>query len=224
MTTAVPDSKPEGAKDSSLDGVRAALIVGCIMVAVYLLSAVLKVYEGALLNTFYPGTPQFAFLRALFPSPLATDIAAWQNIVLLQVVPFLLFFYFAVRLRVNSLGGLIPTTVALAAVGALLSVFNLVLGAYQNNIAHLLLNGSFNIPNMTGGESVGGFLGFLVSTPIELWVTFESAVVFAMLGITGIAFGSFAGETPYWILRSWLESSRPFRDEGSVPDDVQPPS
>jgi hypothetical protein len=40
---ALPDVESKG-RDDDLNGVRAALIVGCIMVAVYVLSSVLQVY------------------------------------------------------------------------------------------------------------------------------------------------------------------------------------
>ena len=87
------------------------------MVGVYLLSSVLQVYERSLLNTFFPYSSQFAFLRGLFPSPWSADLVDWQNVVLFEVVPFLLFFYFAVRMSIDPLGRIWPAIVAAGFVG-----------------------------------------------------------------------------------------------------------
>ena len=47
----------------------------------------------------------------------------------------------------------------------------------------------------------------------------QQGVVFAAIGVTGIAFGSFSGETPFWTLRSWLESG----EEESQPEVMDAP-
>ncbi len=197
---ALPDVESKGEEDN-LNGVRAALVVGCMMVAVYLLSSVLQVYENSLLNTFYPYSSQFAFLRGLFPSPWSTDLIDWQSIVLLQVVPFLLFFYLAVRMSINPLGKIWPAIVAAGFVGAGLSILNSVLVFYHPNISHLLLAGSFSVPNST--QSGSPFVVSLLSTP---WILLENGAVFATLALTGISFGNFSGETPYWIARHLFDS------------------
>ncbi len=199
---------------------RVAFVVGVILVAVTLLSTVLGVYERSLLNTFYPYSSSFAFLRSLFPSPWATDLIDWQDIVLLQAVPFLLFFHFAVRERIDPLGRIVPTVAAIVAVGAGLSILNVVLAAYQFNISNLLLNGSLTVPNGFQSESLSGLLISLF-TPFPLWSLLRNSLLFAALGVTGMAFGSFSGETPYWILRSWL-ASRGQPDEDTPVGDVGP--
>ncbi len=219
--TAIADPAPESGEDS-LNGVRAVVLIGCVMVGVYLLSSVLQVYERDLLNTLFPYSSQFAFLRGLFPSPWSDDLVDWQNVALFEVVPFLLFFYFAVRMRIDPMGRVLPMVTAMVVLGIGLSFFNLVLGVYQNNISSLLLNGSFTIPNMSQTNPLAGILS-LISSTWELGYIFESGVVFAALGMTGIAFGSFSGETPYWILKSWFASRGPPEEEVPVLDDTNSP-
>jgi hypothetical protein len=188
------------------------------MVCVYLASAVLQVYERLALNSFYPYTSQFAFLRAIFPSPAAYDLIDWQNIVLFQVVPFLLFFYFAVRMRISPLGKIWSIVVAAAVVGAALSILNSVLVFYQPNISHLLLAGSFSVPNSTQGGSP--LIVSLLSTP---WILLGNGGIFAALALTGISFGSFSGETPYWTVRRLFDSfaGQSGEEDASVVEDPE---
>ena len=183
--TAIADPAPESGEDS-LNGVRAVVLIGCVMVGVYLLSSVLQVYERDLLNTLFPYSSQFAFLRGLFPSPWSDDLVDWQNVALFEVVPFLLFLLLAVRMRIDLMGRVLPMVTAMVVLGIGLSFFNLVLGVYQNNISSLLLNGSFTIPNMSQTNPLAGILS-LISSTWELGYIFESGVVFAALGMTGIA-------------------------------------
>jgi hypothetical protein len=217
----IPDPAPESGEDSP-NGVRAVVLIGCVMVGVYLLSSALQVYERDLLNTLFPYSSQFAFLRGLFPSPWSDDLIDWQNIALFEVVPFLLFFYFAVRMRIDPMGRVLPMVIAMVVVGVGLSFFSLVLGAYQDNISSLLLDGSFVMPHMSQTNPLVGILS-LISSVWELGYIFESGVLFAALGMTGIAFGSFSGETPYWILKSWFASRGPPGEEVPVPDDTNSP-
>ena len=218
--TVVPEPAPETGEGSNLNGVKAALAVGGIMVAVYLLSSVLQVYENELLNSVFRYPDEFAFLRGLFPSPWSTDLIDWQNVVLFQLVPFLLFFYFAVRMRISPLGRIIPMVVAMGVVGGCLLVVQSFIGAYQSNISSLLLNGSFTIRNMSPTNPMSSFLSEIL-TPLEIWYIIQRGVLFAALGVTGIAFGSFSGETPYWTLRSWLESGE--EEEDSQPEVMDEP-
>ena len=215
-----PAGEPRGEEDSASSGVAASLLVGWAMIGVYLASAVLQVYENEALNSFYfyPSSSQFAFLRSIFPSPAFYDLIAWQNIVLFEAVPFLLFFYLAVRMRVDPLSKIWSTLVAAAVVGVVLSILNSVLVSYQPNISHLLLDGSFSVPNLSspGWSSV---ILSLLSTP---WILLENGAVFAALAITGISFGSFSGETPYWIVRRMLNSFERGPDEdGAATDDQE---
>jgi hypothetical protein len=213
----VPEPAPENGEGSNLNGVKVALAVGGIMVAVYLLSSVLQIYENDFLNSVYRYPDEFAFLRGLFPSPWSTDLIDWQNVVLFQLVPFLLFFYFAVRMRISPLGRIIPMVVAMMVVGGCLLVVQNFIAVYQGNISSLLLNGSFTIRNMFPNNPMGAFLN-VIFTPVEIGYIIQQGVLFAALGVTGIAFGSFSGETPYWTLRSWLESG-----EESQPEVVDAP-
>jgi hypothetical protein len=218
--TVVPEPAPENGEGSNLNGVKAALAVGGIMVAVYLLSSVLQIYENELLNTVYRYPDEFAFLRGLFPSPWSTDLIDWQNVVLFQLVPFLLFFYFAVRMRISPLGRIVPMVIAMGVVGGCLLVVQNFIAVYQGNISSLLLNGSFTIRNMFPNNSMGAFLN-VIFTPVEIGYIIQQGVLFAALGMTGIAFGSFSGETPYWTLRSWLESEEESQPEiMDAPQDV----
>jgi hypothetical protein len=203
-----------------LNGVKAAFAVGGIMVAVNLLSSVLQIYENELLNSVYRYPDEFAFLRGLFPSPWSTDLIDWQNVVLFQLVPFLLFFYFAVRMRISPLGRIVPMVIAMGVVGGCLLVVQNFIAVYQGNISSLLLNGSFTIRNMFPNNSMGAFLN-VIFTPVEIGYIIQQGVLFAALGMTGIAFGSFSGETPYWTLRSWLESEEESQPEiMDAPQDV----
>jgi hypothetical protein len=192
----------EGSPEPS-NGVSAALIVGWIMVGIYLLSAALQAYETNLLNFLFLNTSQFAFLQVLFPSPAAEAVLAWQNIVLFEVVPFLLFFYLAVRMHISPLGRILPTVVAIAVVGACVFVVASLVTAFQPNISHLLLSGSFTLPSSS--ETLVAALSSILS-PTGLLFVLANGVVFAALGMTGIAFGNFSGETPYWIVKSCLAS------------------
>jgi len=190
------------------------------MVAVNLLSSVLQIYENELLNSVYRYPDEFAFLRGLFPSPWSTDLIDWQNVVLFQLVPFLLFFYFAVRMRISPLGRIVPMVIAMGVVGGCLLVVQNFIAVYQGNISSLLLNGSFTIRNMFPNNSMGAFLN-VIFTPVEIGYIIQQGVLFAALGMTGIAFGSFSGETPYWTLRSWLESEEESQPEiMDAPQDV----
>lgn len=203
-----------------MNGVKAAFAVGGIMVAVNLLSSVLQIYENELLNSVYRYPDEFAFLRGLFPSPWSTDLIDWQNVVLFQLVPFLLFFYFAVRMRISPLGRIVPMVIAMGVVGGCLLVVQNFIAVYQGNISSLLLNGSFTIRNMFPNNSMGAFLN-VIFTPVEIGYIIQQGVLFAALGMTGIAFGSFSGETPYWTLRSWLESEEESQPEiMDAPQDV----
>ncbi len=216
--TAVPEPAPENGEGSNLNGVKVALVVGGIMIGVYFVSTVLQVYENELLSTFGPS--QFAFLRGLFPSPLSQDLIDWQNVVLFQLVPFLLFFYFAVRMRISPLGRIIPMVIALGVVGGCLLVVQNFIAVYQNNISSLLLSGSFTIRNMSQTNPMAAFLSEIL-TPLEVLYIIHQAVLFAAMGVTGIAFGSFSGETPYWTLRNWLESKEESQPEVTdAPQDV----
>ncbi|MGD0636838.1 MAG: hypothetical protein ABSA72_02190 [Nitrososphaerales archaeon] len=216
--TVIPEPVPENDEGSNLNGVKAALAVGGIMVAVYLLSSFLQVYENELLNSVYRYPDEFAFLRGLFQSPWSTDLIDWQDVVLFQLVPFLLFFYFAVRMRISALGRIIPMVIALMVVGACLLVVRDFIGAYQSNISSLLLSGSFTLHNMSQSNPLSGFLSS-ISTPLEIWFMIQQGVIFSVLGVTGVAFGSFSGETPYWTLRNWLESG----EEEPQPDVMDAP-
>jgi len=216
----VPEPAPENGEGSNLNGVKAAFAVGGIMVAVNLLSSVLQIYENELLNSVYRYPDEFAFLRGLFPSPWSTDLIDWQNVVLFQLVPFLLFFYFAVRMRISPLGRIVPMVIAMGVVGGCLLVVQNFIAVYQGNISSLLLNGSFTIRNMFPNNSMGAFLN-VIFTPVEIGYIIQQGVLFAALGMTGIAFGSFSGETPYWTLRSWLESEEESQPEiMDAPQDV----
>ena len=218
--TVVPEPAPENGEGSNLNGVKAALAVGGIMVAVYLLSSVLQIYENELLNTVYRYPDEFAFLRGLFPSPWSTDLIDWQNVVLFQLVPFLLFFYFAVRMRISPLGRIIPMVIAMGVVGGCLLVVQNFIHVYQSNISSLLLSGSFTISNMSTTNPMSSFLNEIF-TPLEIGYIIQQGVLFAALGVTGIAFGSFSGETPFWTLRSWLESEEESQPEVmDAPQDV----
>jgi len=218
--TVIPEPVPENDEGSNLNGVKAALAVGGIMVAVYLLSSFLQVYENELLNSVYRYPDEFAFLRGLFQSPWSTDLIDWQDVVLFQLVPFLLFFYFAVRMRISPLGRIVPMVIAMGVVGGCLLVVQNFIAVYQGNISSLLLNGSFTIRNMFPNNSMGAFLN-VIFTPVEIGYIIQQGVLFAALGMTGIAFGSFSGETPYWTLRSWLESEEESQPEiMDAPQDV----
>ncbi|MDG6924941.1 MAG: hypothetical protein JRN09_00145 [Nitrososphaerota archaeon] len=166
------------------------------------------------MNSFYPDTSQFAFLRSIFPSPAASAFIAWQDILLFELVPFVLFFYLAVRMRIDPTGKILPTLIAAAIVGAALSVLNSVLAFYQPNISHFLLAGSFAVPNVTQGGSP--LVVSLFSAP---WILLGNGALFAALGLTGISFGSFSGETPYWIVRRLLDSSGRGPDEEEDTED-----
>jgi len=206
-------SKPEARTDenSSSNGAITPLLVGLIMVCIYLASAVLQVYERSALNSFYPGSSQFAFLRSLFPSPAASVLIDWQNIFLFEGVPFLLFFYLAVRMRIDPLGRLLPTMIIAAVVGIALSALNSILVFYQPNITHLLLAGSFSVPNSTQGGS-----SLIVSLSSAPWILLGNGALFAAMALTGISFGSFWGETPYWIARRQLDPEGESDEEGSL--------
>ena len=147
--TAIPEPAPENGEGSNINGVKAAVAVGGIMVAVYLLSSVLQIYENELLNSVYRYSDEFAFLRGLSPSPWSMDLIDWQDVVLFQLVPFLLFFYFAVRMRISALGRIIPVVITMMVVGACLLVVRDFLGVYQSNISSLLLSGSFTLHNIS---------------------------------------------------------------------------
>ncbi|MGA2663986.1 MAG: hypothetical protein ABSF83_03495 [Nitrososphaerales archaeon] len=206
----------EDEEELASSGVAASLLVGWAMVGVYLASSVMQVYEKMLLSsTFFNPSSQFAYLGVLSGSPAAYDLIDWQNIVLFEAVPFLLFFYLAVRMRIGTSGKLWPTVVAAAAVGAALSVLSSLLDAYQANISHLLLSGSFAIPgtfDVSGSAQSGSSIILsILSTP---WIVLENGAIFAALALTGLAFGSFAGETPYGIFRSAFDSFMEGRDGG----------
>jgi hypothetical protein len=220
--TPLPEAESMRGESSSWDGARAALLVGCIMVPVYLLASVLEVFGRDFLDSIYPSTSQFAFLRTIFPSPASTVLLAWQDVVLLQVVPFFLFFYFAVRMGKDPLRRILPTLIAIAAVGACLSVLSSFIIAYQPNISSLLLTRSFAISNGIQIEPPGSVLVSALS-PVGLWVILGNSAVFAALGITGLAFGNFSGEMPYWILKRWL-ASRAMTQDASVPAESLEPN
>ncbi|MDA4114063.1 MAG: hypothetical protein OK474_08460 [Thaumarchaeota archaeon] len=217
MTTA-PEAGSTTWVDAKLEGARAALLVGCIMVPVYLLATVLEVFGRDFLNSIYPSTSQFAFLRTIFPSPASTILLAWQDVVLLQVVPFLLFFYFAVRMGKDPLSRILPTLVAIAVVGACLSVLSSLIAAYQPNISSLLLTGSFAVSKGIQIEPLSSVLVSVLS-PVGLWVVLGNSAVFAALGITGLAFGNFSGEMSYWIPKRWLASRALIQVGTSIPED-----
>ena len=160
----VPEPTPDSGEGSNLNGVKAAFAVGGIMILVYLLSNVLQVYENELLNSVYRYPDEFAFLRGLFPSPWSTDLIDWQDVVLFQLVPFLLFFYFAVRMRITALGRIIPMVIAMMVVGACLLVVRDFIGVYQSNISSLLLSGSFTLHNMSQSNPLSGFLSSILHT------------------------------------------------------------
>jgi hypothetical protein len=190
------------------DTAAAAILVGWIMVGVLLLSAVLQVYEESLLNTFYPfggGGGQFAFLRAIFPSPAFYDLLSWQTIVVLEVIPFLLFFYFAARMRVDLLRLSVPAVLTIGVVGVFLSVVQSVISLFQDNLSHLLLTGSWALPSTFGTESLETLLASFATLDGVISL-FGLALRFVFLGTTGLAFGYFAGETPIQIVRKWLEA------------------
>jgi len=191
--------------DDERDASVVAILVGWMMVAVLLLAAILQVYEESIMNSFYPATGQFAFLRAIFPSPAYYDLLSWQKIIVLEVVPFMLFFYLAVRMNIDLFKrwSLLPTVLTMAIVGTLLSILESAFSQYQDNLSSLLLTGSWSLPRQLGSESLITFLGNFVS-PLGILFLFGAAMQFVFLGVAGIAFGGFVGETPVWALRRWL--------------------
>ena len=213
-----PEAEEEEEELAS-SGVAASLLVGWAMVCIYLASAVLQVYEReALSSTFlYPDSSQFAFLRELFPSPAASDLIAWQSIVLFQVVPLLLFFHLAVRMRIAMSGKLWPTIVTAGVVGAALSVLSSLLEDYQVNISHLLLTGSFAVPAFAqSGSEIISSPSVIASILWPPWIILENGAIFSALALTGLAFGSFAGETPYGIFRRAFDSFMKGQDEDAA--------
>jgi hypothetical protein len=142
--------------------------------------------------------------------------------VLFEVIPFLLFLYFAVRMGLNPLERFLPTVITIVIVGTFLGIFEGVLSAYQNPLTNLVLTGSFVVSPGNPAEPLGDVLGSIFS-PIPIVYLLQDLIEFTALGITGIAFGYFAGMTPGNLLRSWLDSRGAFdipesEDAGAIGD------
>jgi hypothetical protein len=196
----IPDEAPPVDDDSTSRALVAVLLLGLIMTVVDVLYAPLKAYETALLYRVYLGQypDQFAFLRIILPSPAFDDLLGWENLVILQILPFLLFFYFAVRMRIGVSARIIPAVVAMVVIGAGLSVLSYSLSyPYQIDSSQYL-------------------------SPIGVLSLVHQGAEFAALGLTGLAFGSFSGDTPHWILKSWLVSRERTEEEEPVRDPANP--
>ena len=105
------------------------LLVGVVMAAIYLIEAVVEAYERLYLSSVGFNNGGFPFLDYIFPSPGYAAVVGWQNILLFEALPFVLFVSLAVRRHLDPLSRLIQIGVVTVFVGMAVYCVSLVLSA-----------------------------------------------------------------------------------------------
>jgi hypothetical protein len=198
MAQSVAEEYPHDARRAIL----AISLVGLSVLLVYTFESLLQAYE-VLYLPFGESGP-FAALRGIFPGPTYDVILPWQSMVLEQVVPFLLFFWVALRIRLSPFRSTLQIAVLLLLWGAVLALLRFPLLAYAEQVV-------FSRP-------LGVSFSYLVGaelTPIYVAGLISDATIFMMLGFTAIAFAYFWSDHPLWNFRGWLDAEdTPYSEEG----------
>jgi hypothetical protein len=215
------NERPTGT-ERSVDGraLDSILLVGGVMVALYLLVAVISPYESLFLAGSGFAGGQFAFLKIIFPipSPAYSALAEWQAVLLFEVVPFLLFFDLAVRLHIDPVNRIRSIIVPAVATGFVVSLASFTISNFQYQITSLLQTG--HVLNETGVQAFSPSVVFTyVLDPSTLLFAVAAAVLFTCLALAGLSFGAFAGKTPYWMIRGWLTPTE--APDGTLDDGPQ---
>ncbi len=205
MTTerAADEELPQEANRATL----AIMFVGASMLLVYFFESFVQSYE--LLYLPYGASGPLASLHIFFfGGPLYDSILPWQATVFQLVVPFLLFFWAARRMRLNPFRFTLPTAIPLFLWGCVLALLGPFLTAYAE---HLVL------PRYYGALPSSALAAELA--PLPLAGVVSEATIFLMLGFTAMAFAYFWSDRPLWNFRGWLEAEYPpYSEEDEDPD------